>query len=284
MTAISFEYFPPRSDAQRESLARAHQRLSRLRPEYCSVTFGAGGTTLEATEQTVTELRRSVDAAPHLSCRAGSVRDLAALLDRYAEAGVRRIVALRGDRASGDPAATELRHASDLVAHIRRHSGDRFKIAVACYPEVHPEARTPTADLEHFVTKVEAGASEAITQYFFNADAYFRFVDRAARRGIEVPIVPGIMPITNFVQLARFSDICGAEIPRWLRTRLSELQDDPDALRAFGLDVMTDLCRRLLDGGAPALHFYTLNRSAVTLKICEQLGLGRDGNRTGTAG
>ncbi|MDJ0741591.1 MAG: methylenetetrahydrofolate reductase [NAD(P)H] [Gammaproteobacteria bacterium] len=277
MTRISFEYFPPKTDAQREQFEHAHELLSQLRPEYCSVTFGAGGSTLSYTQEAVLGLQRRHDTqvAPHLSCQGGSVEEIRALLDTYRKAGVRRIVALRGDVPSGMAAAGEFRYACDLVRFIRRETGDQFALDVACYPEFHPECDSPERDMVHFRDKVAAGADGAITQYFFNADAYFRFVDDAARLGVDVPIVPGIMPITNYRQLARFSDMCGAEIPRWLRQRLASFDHDQDAdgLRDFGTEVVVKLCERLLAGGAPSLHFYTLNRAAATSRILEALGI-----------
>ena len=275
---ISFEYFPPKTPEQKAQFASAHQRLLALKPEYCSVTFGAGGSTLSYTQDVVLELQRegNTQVAPHLSCQGGSADEIRALLHTYAQAGIRRIVALRGDVPSGMASAGEFRYASDLVSFIRRETGDHFHIEVACYPEFHPEADSPHRDIENFRRKVDAGADGAITQYFFNADAYFRFIDDAHRAGVEIPIIPGIMPITNYRQLARFSSMCGAEIPRWLALRLAACGDDKDALADIGQAFVTQLCQRLIDGGAPALHFYTLNRARSTTAIVQALGLGGD--------
>jgi methylenetetrahydrofolate reductase (NADPH) len=241
-----------------------------IEPHYVSVTFGAGGSTREGTLDTVRTMRGlGCDAAPHLSCIGASQDDLRALLARYRDEGVRRIVALRGDMPSGmgADAAGALRHANDLVEFIRRETGDWFHIEVAAYPEMHPQAAGPDQDLNNFVRKVQAGANSAITQYFFNADAYFDFVDRAQAKGVTIPIVPGIMPITNHSQLMRFSEMCGAEVPRWIRLRLAEMGDDKESIRAFGADVVTDLCQTLLDNDVPGIHFYTLNNAEATLAI-----------------
>jgi len=271
--AFSLECFPPREVSAQERLVRVVKQFLPLEPSYVSVTFGAGGTTRTGTADTVALLRRlGVDAAPHLSCIGSSRAELRDILTSYQEAGVRRVVALRGDAPSGMGADLgELRHASDLVALIREHSGDWFHVEVAAYPEKHPQAASTHADLAHFVRKVQAGANAAITQYFFNPDAYFDFVERARAQGVTVPIVPGIMPITNNSQLARFSEMCGAEIPRWIRLRLAEYGDDRASIRAFGIDVITRMCQRLLDGGAPGLHFYTLNQAEATLAIWKAL-------------
>jgi len=275
MPAISFEFFPPKTDEQRATLEAALPKLKALQPEYVSVTFGAGGSTLSYTPDTVTHLRNAhgLDATPHLSCMGGTRDEIRSLLDHYTSIGCQRIVALRGDLPSGMASYGDFRYASDLVAFIRKERGDQVHIEVACYPEVHPQADDAHADLAHFKAKVDAGANGAITQYFYNADAYFRFVDAARRAGIDLPIVPGIMPIANFSQLKRFSDMCGAEIPRWLTKRLVALGDDAESIRAFAADVVADLCTRLIAGGAPGLHFYTLNRSKPTLAICERLAL-----------
>jgi methylenetetrahydrofolate reductase (NADPH) len=241
-----------------------------IEPHYVSVTFGAGGSTRDGTLDTVRTMRGlGCDAAPHLSCIGSSREELRALLERYRDEGVRRIVALRGDMPSGMGASTAgaLHHASDLVEFIRQETGDWFHIEVAAYPEMHPQAAGPEKDLAHFIHKVRAGANSAITQYFFNADAYFDFVDRVQAKGIDIPIVPGIMPITNYTQLMRFSEMCGAEVPRWIRLRLAEMGDDKDSIRAFGTDVVTSLCETLLDNGVPGLHFYTLNNAEATLSI-----------------
>lgn len=273
MAAISFEFFPPKTDEQREGLARAAGTLKAHAPEYVSVTFGAGGSTLSYTVDAVRDLldRHGLVAAPHLSCMGGTREEVRRLIDEYRDLGVHRIVALRGDLPSGMASFGDFRYASDLVAFIRAETGDHFHLDVACYPEVHPQAEDALADLANFKRKIDAGANGAITQYFYNADGYFRFVDATRRLGVDVPIVPGIMPITNFSQLRRFSDMCGAEIPRWLGKRLAALGDDAAAIREFSADVVADLCRRLVDGGAPGLHFYTLNRAKPTLAILERL-------------
>lgn len=270
----SFEFFPPKTEEGRETLRRTWRELGRLGPKFFSVTYGAGGSTREGTLQTVLEIQAAGYAvAPHLSCIAATRAEIAAQLERYRAAGVRRLVALRGDPPSGTAAAGEFRHASELVAFVRETTGDWFTIEVACYPEFHPQTRSAEDEIRHFKRKVEAGADGAITQYFYNADAYFRFVEDCRAAGVTVPIVPGVMPIANFAQLARFSDACGAEIPRWLRFRLESFRDDTASIRAFGLDVVTALCERLLAGGAPGLHFYTLNRAALVAEIWRRLGL-----------
>jgi methylenetetrahydrofolate reductase (NADPH) len=238
------------------------------------VTFGAGGSTQQGTLDTVLEMKQEgLEAAPHLSCIGSSKESLKAILGQYRENGIRHIVALRGDLPSGMGEVGELRYASELVSFIRAEHGDWFNIEVAAYPEYHPQARTPKSDLENFVRKVQAGANSAITQYFYNGDAYFRFIDEARKLGVDVPIVPGVMPITNFTQLMRFSEMCGAEVPKWIARRLESYGDDREAIRNFGLDVVTDLCRRLIDEDAPELHFYTLNGAAATKTICERLNL-----------
>ena len=271
--AYSLDFFPPRDIAAQERLLRAAKQMLAIHPRYVSVTFGAGGSTREGTAGTVRMLRNlGVDAAPHLSCVGATRADLRAILASYREEGVRQVVALRGDLPSGMGGdAGELKYARDLVAFIREETGDWFHIEVAAYPEMHPQADNPTSDLDHFVEKVRAGANSAITQYFFNPDAYFDFLERVAAKGVSVPIVPGIMPITNHTQLARFSQMCGAEIPRWIRLRLAEFGDDKASIRAFGVDVVTDLCRKLLDGGAPGLHFYTLNSAEAPMAIWKNL-------------
>lgn len=272
---FSFEFFPPKTDESRAKLRETFGELAKLKPKYFSVTFGAGGSTQDGTRETVHEIQQAtgIDAAPHLSC-IGSTRDnVRAILREYQGKGIRRIVALRGDMPSGMGEAGEFRHANDLVAFIRAETGAHFHIEVAAYPEFHPQAASASADLDHFASKVHAGANSAITQYFFNADAYYRFVDSCEKRGVSIPIVPGIMPITNYKQLARFSDACGSEIPRWLRKRLEEFGDDLESLRAFGLDVTTDLCRRLLEQGAPGLHFYSMNQAGPTTAIWRNLAL-----------
>lgn len=273
MIPISFEFFPPKTDEQRGQLDRSAVRLAKLQPEYVSVTFGAGGSTLSYTPETVQQLRetRALDAAPHVSCVGGSREELAGLLQKYRAMGCHRIVALRGDLPSGMGHTGDFRYASELVEFIRREHGDWFHIEVGCYPEMHPQADNALADLAHFKRKVDAGADGAITQYFYNADAYFRFVDEARSAGIRVPIVPGVMPISNFTQIRRFSEMCGAEIPRWMARRMSAYGDDVEAIRAFAADAVAALCRRLIDGGAPSLHFYTLNLSKPTLAVLDRL-------------
>ncbi|MFC4528753.1 methylenetetrahydrofolate reductase [NAD(P)H] [Dyella halodurans] len=273
MPPISFEFFPPKTDEQRAQLDKAAIALKALSPEYVSVTFGAGGSTLNYTGETVNRLHseHGLNVAPHLSCVGGTRAELAELLDSYRAAGYRRIVALRGDLPSGMASPGDFRYASELVQFIREHSGDHFHIEVAAYPETHPQADDALADLRHFKAKIDAGADGAITQYFFNADAYFRFVDDVRRLGVDVPIVPGIMPISNFTQLKRFSDMCGAEIPRWIAKRMQAHGDDAVSVRELGADVVAQLCRRLLEGGAPGLHFYTLNRAQATRAILDRL-------------
>jgi methylenetetrahydrofolate reductase (NADPH) len=275
MVPFSFEYFPPKTAEQQAIFRDTHRQLTRLRPEYFSVTFGAGGSALQHTEETVLKINAEAEqqVAPHVSCLGGRAESIGQLLDSYREAGINRIVALRGDMPSGMAVGGEFRYANELVAFIRERAGDHFRIHVACYPEFHPESETAQRDLEHFKRKVEAGADEAITQYFFNPDAYFRFVDDCRAMGIETPIVPGIMPIINYTQLARFSDMCGAEMPRWLRKRLRDFGDDRNSIRRFGVDVITRMCETLIQGGAPGLHFYTLNRAAAPVEICNNLGI-----------
>ncbi len=271
---VSLEFFPPKTPESAEKLRAVRQQLYPLQPEFCSVTFGAGGTTQEGTFNTVRDiLAEGMNAASHFSC-IGATRDtVRAQLATLKGMGVKRLVALRGDLPSGYGAGGEFHHASDLVAFIRAETGDDFRIEVAAYPEVHPQAKSPASDLQAFATKVRAGANSAITQYFFNSDAYFRFQEDVDALGLTVPVVPGIMPITSSTQLMRFSDACGAEIPRWIRLRLMSFGDDTDSIKAFGLDVVTDLCEQLRAGGAPALHFYTMNQSAPTLALCANLGI-----------
>jgi len=273
---ISLEFFPPRDSASHERLMHTAQQMRAFKPRYVSVTFGAGGSTRSGTVSTVSLLRTlGYEVAPHLSSVGATCEDLRTLLLAYREEGVRRLVAVRGDLPSGMGLNVgALRYASDLVAFIRQETGDWFHIEVAAYPEMHPEATGPAADLEHFVRKINAGANAAITQYFFNVGAYVDFIERVRARGITVPVVPGIMPITNYKQLLRFSELCGAEIPRWLRLRLAEFGDDKPSLQAFGVDVVTELCQNLLDYGAPGLHFYTLNRAEAPLAVLRQLNLG----------
>jgi len=271
---FSFEFFPPKTEEGKAKLRETWKQLGQLRPRFFSVTFGAGGSTREGTLETVLEIRAAGhEAAPHLSCIASSRADLKAQLDRYHSHGIRHIVALRGDLPSGLAMSGEFRYASELVAFIRREHGDHFYIEVAGYPEYHPQARGALDDLQSFKRKIEAGADAAITQYFYNADAYYHFVDQCEAMDIRVPIVPGNMPIVRFVQLARFSDACGAEIPRWIRNKLAAYGDDSASIRAFGLDVVTRLCDDLLRSGAPGLHFYTLNQAGLTSTIWQRLGL-----------
>ncbi len=272
--AISFEFYPPKTDEQRAQLDKTAGRLRAYSPDYVSCTFGAGGSTLSYTPETIERLRgrHGLDAAPHLSCVGGTRDELGELLVRYKAMGCRRIVALRGDLPSGMGRAGDFRYASDLVEFIRTEYNGFFHIEVAAYPECHPQADDALADLRNFKRKVDAGANGAITQYFYNADAYFRFVDDARKLGIEVPIVPGIMPISNFTQLRRFSEACGAEIPRWIGKRMQAFGDDVESVREFAADFVAELCRRLLDGGAPGLHFYTLNLSRPTIGVLSRLG------------
>ncbi len=271
-TEISIEFFPPQTPEGVEKLRAVREKLAVLKPAFFSVTFGAGGSTRERTFSVVKEIAaEGFDAAPHLSCVGSTRQNIRDILNDYRSAGIRRIVALRGDLPSGTAEAGEFRYANELVEFIRKETDDHFHLEVAAYPEWHPQARFPSDDLANFVRKVKAGADSAITQYFYNADAYFHFVDEVRARGVDIPIVPGIMPIASFSKLARFSDACGAELPRWMRRKFEGLGDDTDAIRAFGLDVVTELCERLLAGGAPGLHFYSMNQSALTLEICRRL-------------
>ena len=272
--ALSLEFFPPRTAEGVEKLRVTRRQFAQLKPAFCSVTFGAGGSTREGTLATVLGFRaEGLQAAPHISCIGGTRAELGELLQLYRSHGIDHVVALRGDLPAGVVEAGDFRHASDLVAYIRRETGDWFHIDVAAYPEYHPQARSPQDDLAAFKRKVDAGADSAITQYFYNADAYWHFVDAATAAGVAVPIVPGIMPIASFAKLARFSDACGAEIPRWIRLKLESYGDDSASLRAWGLDVVTDLCDGLLARGAPGLHFYTMNQAALTTTIWQRLGL-----------
>lgn len=271
---VSLEFFPPKTPAGADKLRAERQQLYALNPEFCSVTYGAGGSTQEGTLSTVREiLAEGVPAASHFSCIGATRESVRTQLAELKAMGVKRLVALRGDLPSGYGAGGEFQYASDLVAFIRAETGRDFHIEVAAYPEVHPQARSPEADLRAYLAKVQAGADVAITQYFYNADSYFRFVDDAQALGASIPVVPGIMPITSSTQLMRFSDACGAEIPRWIRLRLQAFGDDTASIKAFGLDVVTDLCDRLRSEGVPALHFYTMNQSAATLEICRRLVL-----------
>ncbi len=271
---FSFEFFPPKTPEGMEKLRATRQQLAQLKPKFFSVTYGAGGSTRDRTLETVMEIQASGSAAaPHLSCIGSTQESIQEILDMFKAHGIRHIVALRGDLPSGMADPGEFRYANELVAFIRRQTGDWFHIEVAAYPEFHPQAKNAQDDLANFKRKADAGASSAITQYFYNADAYFRFVDDCAAMNVAIPIVPGIMPITNCAQLTRFSDACGAEIPRWIRKRLEAYGEDLDSIRAFGLDVVTDLCDRLLQGGAPGLHFYTLNQAGPSSTIWQRLGL-----------
>ena len=271
---ISIEFFPPQTAEGAEKLRAVRQKLAALEPEFFSVTYGAGGTTQERTFETVFEIQREGhQAAPHLSCIGSTREQIREILQRYQAAGIRRIVALRGDLPSGVGFAGELRYANELVEFIRAETGDHFQIEVAAYPEYHPQAKSPRDDLLAFKRKVDAGADSAITQYFYNLDAYLHFRDECEALGITIPIVPGIMPIVSFSKLARFSDACGAEIPRWMRRKFEAYGDDTDSIKAFGLDVVSELCAKLLAAGAPGLHFYSMNQAAPTIALCERLGL-----------
>jgi methylenetetrahydrofolate reductase (NADPH) len=272
---VSLEFFPGRTAEGAEKIRAVRAELYVLKPDFCSVTYGAGGSTQEGTFGAITEmLAEGVEsAAPHFACVGATKASVRAQLATLKDMGVKRIVALRGDMPSPYGAEGEFRHACDLVEFIRDETGEHFFLDVAAYPETHPRARSPEHDLHAFAMKVKSGANSAITQYFYNPDAYFRFVDDARRMGVHVPVLPGIMPITNSSQLMRFSDMCGAEIPRWIRLRLMAYKEDIASIRAFGLDVVTAMCEKLRAGGAPALHFYTMNQSAPTLEICRRLGL-----------
>jgi methylenetetrahydrofolate reductase (NADPH) len=269
---LSFEFFPPKTHEGAEKLRAVRQALYAKKPQFCSVTYGAGGSTQQGTFDTVSEiLAEGVSAASHFSCIGATKASVREQLGTLKAMGVKRLVALRGDLPSGYGAGGEFHYASDLVAFIRAETGDDFHIEVAAYPEVHPQAKSPEADLQAFVAKARAGADSAITQYFYNSDAYFRFVDDAHRLGVDIPVVPGIMPITSSSQLLRFSDACGAEIPRWIRLRLQAYGDDVESIKAFGLEVVTDLCDQLITAGVPALHFYAMNQSAPTLGVLDGL-------------
>ncbi len=271
--SISFEFFPPKNVEQRTQLQRTVEKLKPLAPQFVSVTFGAGGSTLSYTPETVRMLHadHGLDAAPHLSCVGGTREEIAELLQRYRDMGCRRLVALRGDLPSGMGKPGDLQYANELVTFIRQNHGNYFHIEVGAYPEIHPQAHDAFSDIKHFKNKMDAGADSAITQYFFNADAYFRFVEAARKLGVDKPIVPGIMPISNFTQLKRFSESCGAEIPRWLDKRMQAFGDDAESIREFGADVITRLCEQLRRGGAPELHFYTLNLAKPTLAVLSRL-------------
>lgn len=277
---VSFEFFPPKTPEGIEKLRAVRQQLYALQPQFCSVTYGAGGSTQDGTLQAVQAiLDEGQQGASHFTCVGASRDSVREKLALFQSIGVRRLVALRGDLPSGYGSMGEFRYAADLVAFIRAETGDHFHLEVAAYPEMHPQARSPEADLQAYAAKVKAGANSAITQFFFNADAYFRFVDEARKLGADVPVVPGIMPITNASGLLRFADSCGAEVPRWIRLRLQGLGDDVAGIRAFGLDVVTHLCEQLLAAGAPGLHFYTMNQSTAVLEICRRLGLAGVGTR-----
>ena len=269
---ISIEFFPPQTPEGVEKLRVTRAELAKLKPEFFSVTYGAGGSTRERTFAVVREIAaEGFDAAPHLSCIGSTRESIREILAEFRNTGVRRIVALRGDLPSGMAEAGEFRYANELVEFIRQETDNHFSIEVAAYPEWHPQAKSPKDDLEAFARKVKAGANSAITQYFYNADAYFHFVDEARALGVDIPIVPGIMPIAGFTKLARFSDACGADLPRWMRKKFESYGDDSESIRAFGLDLVTELCERLLKGGAPGLHFYCMNQSALTTEICRRL-------------
>jgi methylenetetrahydrofolate reductase (NADPH) len=272
--SLSLEFFPPKTAESSAKLFQTATALQALAPDYVSVTYGAGGSTRDGSLETIKLLKPIFpDVAPHISCIGATSAQIHDLLTLYQSMGISRLVALRGDLPSGYGQGGEFQHATDLVAFIRSHYQNTFTIEVAAYPEIHPQAKSAQADLDFFAAKVAAGANGAITQYFFNSDAYFRFVDDAYAKGVTIPIIPGIMPITNYSQLARFSDACGAEIPRWIRQRLAGFGDDTESIAAFGLEVVTDLCDQLLTAGAPGLHFYTMNRVEPTLTICKNLGL-----------
>lgn len=271
---ISFEFFPPKTVEGVAKLRETRKQLAQLQPKFFSVTFGAGGSTRDRTMDTVLEIQNEgYEAAPHISCISSSRQEIAELLQAYKAKNIRHLVALRGDLPSGEASAGDFRYANELVAFIREQTGDWFEIEVAAYPEFHPEASSASADLKNFKAKVDAGVDAAITQYFYNTDAYFRFVDQCQALGINIPIVPGIMPIYNYTQLARFSSVCGADIPRWLRLRLQDFGDDLPSLRSFGMDVVTELTERLIAGGAPGLHFYTLNQAGIISTIMQRLSL-----------
>jgi len=273
-TELSIEFFPPQTQEGVDKLRLVRQKLAVLEPQFFSVTFGAGGSTRERTFSVVKEIvAEGHAAAPHLSCIGSTRENVREILQDYKAAGIRRIVALRGDLPSGMAETGEFGHANELVEFIRSETGEHFRLEVAAYPEWHPQARSPRDDLLAFARKAKAGANSAITQYFYNADAYFHFVDEVRALGVDIPIIPGIMPIASFSKLARFSDACGAELPRWMRRKFESFGDDAGAIRAFGIDVVSELCARLLAGGAPGLHFYSMNQSALTLEICRRLGL-----------
>jgi len=272
MNTLSFEFFPTKTEEGTRKLLAVRDQLAATNPEFFSVTYGAGGSTQDRTLSIVESIQQQgIDAAPHLTCVGASKSELRDLLQTYKNMGIKRIVALRGDLPSGDMSAGELRYASELIEFIRTETGDWFDLEVAAYPEKHPQAENLEIDIQHFANKVKAGANSAITQYFFNADSYFHFVEKAQAKGVDIPIVPGIMPITNYSKLARFSDACGAEIPRWMRQQLISYGDDIDSIKAFGTEVISRMCERLLDGGAPSLHFYTLNQAEACMDVIGNL-------------
>ncbi len=271
---VSFEFFPPKTPEGAEKLVAVRHKLYALKPQFFSVTYGAGGSTQDGTLQTVQSIiQDGFDAAPHFSCIGATKDSVRTQLALFRQAGIRRVVALRGDLPSGYGAFGAFKYASELVEFVRSETGNDFHIEVGCYPETHPQAKSPQSDLAAYLVKVKAGASSAITQYFFNSDAYFRFCDDAHQLGATIPVVPGIMPILSSSQLMRFSDACGAEIPRWIRLRLQEFGDDTASIKAFGLDVVTDLCDQLRNGGVPGLHFYTMNQAGASVEICKRLNL-----------
>ena len=274
---LSIEFFPPQTQEGVEKLRGVREKLATLKPDFLSVTYGAGGSTRERTFSVIKEIAaEGFNAAPHLSCVGSTRESIREILNDYKSAGIRRIVALRGDLPSGMNQSGEFRYANELIEFIRAETGDHFHLAVAAYPEWHPQARSPNDDLAAFARKAKAGANSAITQYFYNADAYFHFVDEVRALGVDIPIIPGIMPIVGFSKLARFSDACGAELPRWMRRKFESMGDDVDSIRSFGLDIVTDLCDRLISGGAPGLHFYSMNLSKLTLEIYKRLNIAQD--------
>lgn len=274
---LSIEFFPPQTQEGVEKLRGVREKLASLKPDFLSVTYGAGGSTRERTFSVIKEIAaEGFNAAPHLSCVGSTRESIREILNDYKSAGIRRIVALRGDLPSGMNQSGEFRYANELIEFIRAETGDHFHLAVAAYPEWHPQARSPNDDLAAFARKTKAGANSAITQYFYNADAYFHFVDEVRALGVDIPIIPGIMPIVGFSKLARFSDACGAELPRWMRRKFEGMGDDVDSIRSFGLDIVTDLCDRLISGGAPGLHFYSMNLSKLTLEIYKRLNIAQD--------
>lgn len=279
---FSFEFFPPRTEKGEEKLRGVQQQLASLGPDFFSVTYGAGGSTREGTRKVVLEINeRGSNVAPHLSFGGSSNQEMIDLLNEYKDAGIKRLVALRGDVPSGTGIARDYYYANELVEFVRKHTGDHFHIEVACYPEIHPQSQDYDSDIHYFKKKVDAGADTAITQYFYNVESYFYFVEQCRKAGIDVPIYVGVMPITNYEKLARFSENCGAEIPRWMRKRLESFGDDAESVREFGIDVVTDLCEKLLDGGAPGLHFYTLNQAEASTRIWKNLNLAGTHERQG---